>query len=90
MARPLRSSERRFLCTVGATATATATAAALAVVLAVWTWSLTAGLPSSAAFIRALLRWFAAVSIWVVALVPTRDTDSASDLSAWAGDAWIR
>jgi exopolysaccharide biosynthesis polyprenyl glycosylphosphotransferase len=55
-------------------------AATAAVLLALWTWSITAGFPFGAAFLRARAVWFLAVPFWLVALVPTRGAGTALDV----------
>jgi exopolysaccharide biosynthesis polyprenyl glycosylphosphotransferase len=77
MSRPLRTSERRLVLIITDTAAVTT-----AVLLALWTWSLTAGFPFNPAFVRAHAVWLLAVPLWVVGLVPTRQSRIALD--TWA------
>ena len=75
IARPLRTSERRTALAIGDTM-----AAGAAVLLALWTWTLTAGFPFDAAFVRAHAAWMLTVPPWVVGLIPTREARVALDL----------
>lgn len=79
MARSLRPSERTFLFALSDTIAVT-----MAVVLAMWTWSLTAGEEFSQGFVEGHIWWFLAVPIWVVALSPTRRSNTALALRATA------
>lgn len=75
MARAVRPSERRLLLVVADVLTAIA-----AVTLSMWTWSLTAGVPFSAAFMTTHALWFLSVPVWVIALAPTRQLAVSLDL----------
>jgi exopolysaccharide biosynthesis polyprenyl glycosylphosphotransferase len=56
------------------------TAATVAVLLALWTWSLTAGFPFGASFLRARAVWLLAVPLWLLMLGPTRAAQTALDV----------
>lgn len=76
MSRVVRPSERTFL--LGLTDVLTASAA---VVLSLWTWSFTAGMPFSSAFVIGHAWWFLSVPVWVVALAPTRRAAVSLDVA---------
>ncbi len=75
MARIVRPAERAFLLVF-----ADAASAIGAVVLALWTWTFTAGVAFSPAFVLSHTIWFLSVPVWVVALAPTRHTAVVLDL----------
>lgn len=60
-------------------ATGDGLAAAVAVLCAGWTWSLTAGVPFSLAFMTTHSAWMAAVPVWILALSPSRIGADALD-----------
>ncbi len=79
MSRPIRSSERRAALVAG-----DALAVTSAVMLALWTWSITAGFPFDAAFVRAHAAWLLAVPLWVIGLASTSDAATLLDTPRYA------
>ena len=74
VSRALRPSERRLALLIG-----DAAAVVTAVLLALWTWSITAGHPYDAEFLRERSEWFATVPVWLILLTPTRQVGVAMD-----------
>ena len=70
--RGLQRSEHRALLVTG-----DVVALSVGLAISLWTWSITAGLPFSWAFVHERAAWFLAVPVWMLALAPSYDLRTA-------------